>query len=68
MQLNMYVDLCVIFPGLNLFFLQELFFKYTWSNFLHTQVEVCIATVLSSAPIEVDGNQQTPLLNQVHTH
>ena len=47
------------------YFLQELFFKYTWSNFLHTQVEVCLATVLSNAPAEVDGNQEAPLLNQV---
>ncbi len=46
-------------------FLQELFFKYVWSNFLHTQVEVCIATVLGGAPNDVDGNSETPLLNQV---
>lgn len=28
---------------------QDLFFKYTWNNFLHFQVELCIAAVLSHA-------------------
>lgn len=27
--------------------LQDLFFKYTWNNFLHLQVELCIAAILS---------------------
>ena len=25
-----------------------MFFKYTWNNFLHTQVEICIALILAS--------------------
>lgn len=29
-----------------LFFFQELFFKYTWNNFLHLQVELCVAAIL----------------------
>lgn len=28
---------------------QDLFFKYTWNNFLHFQVELCIAAILSHA-------------------
>ncbi|XP_020036868.2 serine/threonine-protein phosphatase 6 regulatory subunit 2 isoform X2 [Castor canadensis] len=33
--------------------LLDLFFKYTWNNFLHFQVELCIAAILShSAPEE----------------
>lgn len=28
------------------FFFQELFFKYTWNNFLHLQVELCVAAIL----------------------
>lgn len=26
----------------------DMFFKYTWNNFLHTQVEICIALILAS--------------------
>lgn len=26
---------------------QDLFFRYTWNNFLHVQVELCIAAILS---------------------
>uniref|UniRef100_A0A8C8I8T3 Protein phosphatase 6, regulatory subunit 2b n=1 Tax=Oncorhynchus tshawytscha TaxID=74940 RepID=A0A8C8I8T3_ONCTS len=29
--------------------LQDLFFKYTWNNFLHFQVELCVAAILSLA-------------------
>ncbi|XP_037371035.1 serine/threonine-protein phosphatase 6 regulatory subunit 2 [Talpa occidentalis] len=32
--------------------LLDLFFKYTWNNFLHFQVELCIAAILSHAPRE----------------
>lgn len=27
-------------------FFQDLFFKYTWNNFLHLQVELCVAAIL----------------------
>ncbi len=27
--------------------LQDLFFKYTWNNFLHLQVELCVASILN---------------------
>lgn len=33
-------------------FTQDLFFKYTWNNFLHFQVELCIAAILSHAARE----------------
>ncbi|XP_064139342.1 serine/threonine-protein phosphatase 6 regulatory subunit 2 isoform X10 [Loxodonta africana] len=32
--------------------LLDLFFKYTWNNFLHFQVELCIAAILSHATRE----------------
>jgi len=28
--------------------LQDLFFKYTWNNFLHTQVQQCLALAINS--------------------
>ena len=45
--------------------LQELFFKYSWNNFLHAQVEKCITTVLNNPPTEEDGEQSTPLVDVV---
>lgn len=32
-----------------------MFFKYTWNNFLHTQVEICVALILAS-PFETTEN------------
>lgn len=32
-----------------------MFFKYTWNNFLHTQVEICTALILAS-PFESTEN------------
>lgn len=43
-----YVNLCE-------FVFQDMFFKYTWNNFLHTQVEICIALILAS-PLENTEN------------
>ncbi|XP_062971858.1 serine/threonine-protein phosphatase 6 regulatory subunit 2 isoform X2 [Cynocephalus volans] len=41
--------------------LLDLFFKYTWNNFLHFQVELCIAAILSHTareePVEARGSQ-----------
>ncbi|XP_065448023.1 serine/threonine-protein phosphatase 6 regulatory subunit 3-like isoform X2 [Chrysemys picta bellii] len=34
---------------------KDMFFKYTWNNFLHTQVEICIALILAS-PLESTEN------------
>lgn len=48
--------------------LQELFFKYSWNNFLHAQVEKCITTVLNNPPTEEDGEQSTPLVDVVSFH
>lgn len=45
--------------------LLDLFFKYTWNNFLHTQVEQCIGTILSNPPTETEGKQEHPLLLQL---
>lgn len=51
---------------------QDLFFKYTWNNFLHFQVELCIAAILAHAACEAsapgsglqpppgDGGPETP--------
>ncbi|ELK13244.1 Serine/threonine-protein phosphatase 6 regulatory subunit 3 [Pteropus alecto] len=33
----------------------DMFFRYTWNNFLHTQVEICIALILAS-PFENTEN------------
>ncbi|KAM9659606.1 serine/threonine-protein phosphatase 6 regulatory subunit 3 isoform 3-T7 [Trichechus inunguis] len=33
----------------------DMFFKYTWNNFLHTQVEICVALILAS-PFENTEN------------
>ncbi|XP_067038795.1 serine/threonine-protein phosphatase 6 regulatory subunit 3-like isoform X3 [Acropora muricata] len=43
--------------------LWELFFKYSWNNFLHTQVEKCVTTVLNNPPTEEDGELSTPLVD-----
>uniref|UniRef100_A0A8C7J2F6 Protein phosphatase 6, regulatory subunit 2b n=1 Tax=Oncorhynchus kisutch TaxID=8019 RepID=A0A8C7J2F6_ONCKI len=39
--------------------LLDLFFKYTWNNFLHFQVELCVAAILSHS-----AQEQRPLLFQ----
>uniref|UniRef100_A0AAZ3PAU6 Protein phosphatase 6, regulatory subunit 2b n=1 Tax=Oncorhynchus tshawytscha TaxID=74940 RepID=A0AAZ3PAU6_ONCTS len=39
--------------------LQDLFFKYTWNNFLHFQVELCVAAILSHS-----AQEQRPLVTQ----
>lgn len=48
---------------------QDLFFKYTWNNFLHLQVELCVAAILSHPPREdraevsgpESGDSESPL-------
>ncbi|XP_048578383.1 serine/threonine-protein phosphatase 6 regulatory subunit 3 isoform X2 [Nematostella vectensis] len=45
--------------------LWELFFKYSWNNFLHTQVEQCICTILNNPPTEEDGETHTPLVDSL---
>ncbi|KAG7259536.1 hypothetical protein CRUP_007617 [Coryphaenoides rupestris] len=44
----------------------DLFFKYTWNNFLHLQVELCVAAILRPCAHEMRlqpdlGTQETPL-------
>ncbi|XP_050390728.1 serine/threonine-protein phosphatase 6 regulatory subunit 3 isoform X2 [Patella vulgata] len=45
--------------------LLDLYFKYIWNNFLHTQVEQCLSTILTNLPVEIDGRKQHPLLAQL---
>jgi len=40
----------------------DLFFKYQWNNFLHTHVEHCVSSILSSDVGGEDGNNENPLL------
>ncbi|XP_078000119.1 serine/threonine-protein phosphatase 6 regulatory subunit 3-like isoform X2 [Glandiceps talaboti] len=43
--------------------LLDLFFQYSWNNFLHTQVEQCVNVVLSNVPTEgEDGKEKHPML------
>lgn len=34
------------------FDIQDLFFKYSWNNFLHFQVELCVAAILNHPSLE----------------
>ncbi|XP_041355125.1 serine/threonine-protein phosphatase 6 regulatory subunit 3-like isoform X2 [Gigantopelta aegis] len=45
--------------------LLDLYFKYIWNNFLHTQVEQCIVTILNNHPVEEEGKKENPLLSQL---
>uniref|UniRef100_A0A480LGC9 Serine/threonine-protein phosphatase 6 regulatory subunit 1 n=1 Tax=Sus scrofa TaxID=9823 RepID=A0A480LGC9_PIG len=45
----------------------DLFFHYVFNNFLHTQVEVCVSTMLSSGP-PADSSSDTPIQNPVVKH
>ena len=47
------------------FLFQELYYKYSLNNFLHTHVTVCIYTILNNPPIEVEDKKECPLLEQV---
>ena len=45
----------------------DLYFKYCWNNFLHTQVESCISTILTNPPYpsEEKDKDEHPLLDQL---
>ncbi|XP_035868594.1 serine/threonine-protein phosphatase 6 regulatory subunit 1 isoform X1 [Phyllostomus discolor] len=45
----------------------DLFFHYVFNNFLHTQVEVCVSTMLSTGPPS-DSSLETPDANPVVKH
>ncbi|CAG5120318.1 unnamed protein product [Candidula unifasciata] len=45
--------------------LLDLFFKYEWNNFLHTQVEQCLLIILNNRPVEIDSTKLHPLLSQI---
>lgn len=52
--------------------LLDLFFKYTWNNFLHLQVELCVAAILRPCAHEMRlqsdlGSQETAILDQENT-
>lgn len=40
----------------------ELFFQYPWNNFLHSEVEHCINTILCNSPVEKDDDGEHLLL------
>lgn len=43
----------------------DLYFKYIWNNFLHSQVEQCIYLILNNSPSEIDNRKEHPLLEQI---
>lgn len=44
----------------------DLFFEYSWNNFLHTQVAQLVSSVISSAhSLDQEGNKVHPLLDQL---
>lgn len=43
-----------------LVFLQDMYFKYIWNNFLHIQVEICTAMILAMPPAQ----SETPEINR----
>lgn len=44
----------------------DLFFEYSWNNFLHTQVAQLVSAVVSSAhSLDQEGNKVHPLLDQL---
>ncbi|XP_005094786.1 serine/threonine-protein phosphatase 6 regulatory subunit 3 isoform X2 [Aplysia californica] len=45
--------------------LLDLYFRYEWNNFLHTQVEQCLLIILNNGPIEIDGKHEHPLLTKL---
>lgn len=48
---------------------QDLFFHYVFNNFLHTQVEVCVSTMLSAGPPSPsDSILEAPAPNPVVKH
>lgn len=51
----MFNEKVLVCVNLGEFVFQDMFFKYTWNNFLHTQVEICIALILAS-PLENTEN------------
>ncbi|XP_054716771.1 serine/threonine-protein phosphatase 6 regulatory subunit 3-A-like [Uloborus diversus] len=46
--------------------LVDMFFKFSWNNFLHTQVEQAIGIIITNNPTtDEEGNKVHPLLDQV---
>lgn len=44
----------------------DLFFEYSWNNFLHTQVAQLVSSVIGSAhSLDQEGNKVNPLLDQL---
>ncbi|XP_064629583.1 serine/threonine-protein phosphatase 6 regulatory subunit 3-like isoform X2 [Lineus longissimus] len=45
--------------------LLNLFYDYSWNNFLHTQVVHLITSILNNAAVTIDGEEKHPLLQEV---
>uniref|UniRef100_A0A8C8DRD8 Protein phosphatase 6, regulatory subunit 2b n=1 Tax=Oryzias sinensis TaxID=183150 RepID=A0A8C8DRD8_9TELE len=49
--------------------LLDLFFKYIWNNFLHLQVELCVAAIIRPCPLsESPSSSENPAHNLMVTH
>lgn len=46
--------------------LMDMFFEYSWNNFLHTHVEHAIGRIITNSPtVDSEGNKVHPLLDQI---
>ncbi len=51
-----FIIFSLLTSSLHLSLVQDLFFKYTWNNFLHLQVELCVASILNhSAHVDLQN-------------
>uniref|UniRef100_A0A671XQZ5 Protein phosphatase 6, regulatory subunit 3 n=1 Tax=Sparus aurata TaxID=8175 RepID=A0A671XQZ5_SPAAU len=48
-----------LFPLFPSCFVQDMYFKYIWNNFLHIQVEICTAMILAMPPAPTDIQPDT---------
>uniref|UniRef100_A0A671VNB6 Protein phosphatase 6 regulatory subunit 2 n=1 Tax=Sparus aurata TaxID=8175 RepID=A0A671VNB6_SPAAU len=48
--------------------LLDLFFKYTWNNFLHLQVELCVAAILRPCQAATETPSEPPVTTENSAH